>query len=111
VWPVGAKPNPNQSVEPADFFSSPDLSNIPQIDNETDDSVKYYKELLQEQFLDSEIPRKKEFKAEISKELEDIRSHIVDLVEDNRKAQEIEQLERHEFVIDVKKKQSMEQDG
>lgn len=111
VWPVGNKPNPNQAIEPADFFSSPDLSNIPQIDNEPDEAGKYYKELLEEQFLESEIPRKKQFKTEISKELKILQSKLHNLLEDNKKAQDIEQLERDEFVIDVKKKEALEVEG
>ena len=111
VWPVGAKPNPNQAVEPADFFSSPDLSNIPQIDNSDDESVKYYKELLEEQFFDSEIPKKEEFKAYLSKELKSLQAKLYELLEDNKKAQDIEQLERDEFVIDTNKKQHIEQEG
>lgn len=108
VWPVGAKPNPSQAIEPADFFSSPDLSNIPQVDNVDDEVVKYYKELLEEQFLESEIPRKEEFKAYLSKELRSLQTKLYDLIEDNKRAQEIEQLQRDEFVIDVKRKQRME---
>jgi hypothetical protein len=111
VWPVGAKPNPNQAIEPADFFSSPDLSNIPQIDNCEDEEVKFYKDLLEEQFLESEVSRKEEFKAYLSKELKSLQSKLYDLLEDNKRAQEIEQLEREEFVIDVEKMKSMESNG
>lgn len=111
IWAVGSNPNPNQAVEPADFFSSPDLSSISQIDNEADDSVKYYKDLLEEQFIESEIPRKNEHKVYLSKELKSLQTKLHDLLEENRKAQEIEQLERDEFVIDIKKKQDLEAEG
>jgi WD40 repeat protein len=111
VWPVGAKPNPNQAMEPADFFSSPDLSNIAQVDNEPDESVKYFKELLEEQFYDSEVPRKNEFKAYLAKELKNVQTRLYELLEDNKKAQDIEQLERDEFVIDTKKREELEKKG
>ena len=111
IWFVGQKANPSQAIEPADFFSSPDLSNIAQIDNEPDEAVKYYKELLEEQFLQSEIPRKDGFKDLIKNELSKIQEKLYDLLEDNKKAQEIEQLEREEFVIDVKKKNELEEAG
>ena len=108
AWSVGQKPNPMQAIEPADFFSSPDLSNIPQIENDEDSNVKYYKDLLEEQFLDSEVPRKEEFKKYLSKELESLQTKLFELLEDNKKAQEIERLDREEFVIDVKKKEEIE---
>lgn len=100
--------SPTQAIEPADFFSSPDLSNIPQIDNTADSAVKYFKELLEEQFLESEIPRRDEFKTHLTKELKNLQNKLYSLLEDNRKAQEIEQLSRDEFVIDLKKKAQLE---
>jgi WD40 repeat protein len=111
IWAVGNNPNPNQAIEPADFFSSPDLSNILQIDNVADDSVKFFKDLLEEQFIESEIPRKNEHKAYLSKELKSLQTKLFDLLEDNKKAQDIEQLDREEFVIDVRKRDVLEGEG
>ena len=110
-WSVGQAPNPLQPIEPADFFSSPDLSNIPQVENTSDASVKYYKDLLEEQFLDSEAPRRDEFRAYLTKELKSLQNKLYELLEDNKKAQEIEQLRRDEFVIDLKKKDVLENQG
>jgi len=111
VWPVGSNPNPNQAIEPADFFSSPDLSNIPQVENTDDESVAFYKDLLEEQFLESEVTRKEEFKSYLSKELKNLQNKLYSLLEDNKKAQDIEQLEREEFVIDLDRKTKLEFTG
>lgn len=98
VWSVGSNPNPAQPIDFEGQVSNEDQG----LDNQDDHDVKFIKTILEERFLQGEVPRKQEFKNMISKELNNIKAKLMDLLEQNMKADdEMAKLERDEFVIDI----------
>ena len=100
IWNIGNNPNPNQPIDPEDAFGADDQN----IENQADDEVKHFKEILEEEFLQSMESQKAEFKSLIMKELDVIRGKLDQLLDMNDKAEDIEKLERDDFVIDLPRK-------
>ena len=55
--------------------------------------------------------RKRDFRNDIMRELNGIKENLRELLDDNDRAVDIEQLNRDEFVIDVAKKNNLEKQG
>lgn len=74
VWAIqknhGIPANP---LEPDDMYASPELNSMQQLENLTDEEYQAYKKILEEEFIEQEIPRKEKFKLEIGKDLDVIR--------------------------------------
>ena len=74
--------------------------------------MKHIKDFLEDRFLNTEIPWKNEFKHMITKELNSIKNKLLDLLDHNdRTTEELEKLDRDEFVIDIQKKDEMMSKG
>jgi len=75
------------------------------------DQVKRYGDILMEELLVQQEKAKAEFKKELSGTLGQIKEKLMALLAENEQVTDIERLERDEFIIDVARKEKVENEG
>jgi hypothetical protein len=76
-----------------------------------DENVMHYKRVLEEEFIESQRQIREKQKEEIRKGLDDIKGRLKRLLQENDVAEELERLERDDFVIDIATKEHILEEG
>ncbi|EGR30550.1 hypothetical protein IMG5_129360, partial [Ichthyophthirius multifiliis] len=85
--------------------------NMQEIEDQEDEKVRYYQKVLEEEFIKSQKEIREKQKQEIIGNLNSIKQKLRKLIQDNENADELEKLNRDEFVIDIETKNQILEAG
>lgn len=107
AWTIGGKPNPHQPI-PLDEDAGKDLYNMPEIERVNFENIKLFQDILEDEFRKEQEDAKEQFRQTLLNELSQIKDNLMTLLAENEQATDIEQLDRDEFVIDIKRRDKIE---
>ena len=109
AWTYGGKPNPNQPIPYDEANKS--IASMPELERVPGQQIKLFNEVLKEEFMQAEQPKKEQFRQIMMKDLTKIKEKLLALLDENDRVTDIERLDRDEFVIDVNRKDKVVDEG